>query len=549
MKRVFSLPAVAAVAIGLGAIGFGAGFGVRAMSDDGGDEVTQSVQSDGDIGIGNSVAPGAPKSIPASTDSAGRGGEASLGYGANDLGILPSCQGDLPVSISASGVDLAAAGISLRTLGSAFAPLSMSVRAEADCDFSIQRDGGTAASGPFSLVVDTTWRHKDTGTQVTVSQRASATAVANVIRQGYAQFSSGGSNFTVYASTIYYAGVDGEKKLDSTSPASPAIAPDGRQAADNTVLLAAIRDLAPSLGDQCFAHEVQGDWDDLKALGIGDPRGAVPSDLPLGQMYLSYVTPAAESCGGAALPQNAGIQFNANWYGDKSQSSVSVGANAVDLRYSPAGSFIGTITDNYANWQSNGIQFNIYGNKGNAGLGVDTIRKIAKALYPSFDDACFVRETTFDTKDLGAYGLKAPETPSGYKKGESRGVANDIADGCTKPEGYVEGFSYFVQYQDGENVISVNIDRYAAKDLAATSGYIGPNNINWVTSQGVNVSVSGYNQQGKTGGPSLDTLKALAKSIDPTVDFSKMTETGGDKIVPPDAPSSSSGSGSSGPTR
>lgn len=548
MKRVLSLPAVAAVAIGLGAIGFGAGFGVRAMSDDGADESPSLAQNDGDIASGNSVAPGAPKSIPASTDAAGRNGQSTLGYGADDLGILPSCQGDLPVSISAAGIDLAAAGISLRTLGSAFAPVSMSVRAEGDCDVSIQRDG-SAPTGPVGIVVDTTWRHKDTGTQVTVSQRASATAVANVIRQGYAQFSSGGSNFTVYANMIYYAGVDGQEK-PTTSPASPAIAPDGRQSTDNSVLLSAIRDIAPSLGEQCFAHEVQGDWSNLAALGIGDPRSAVPSDIPLGQVYLSYVTPAAEACGGAALPENAGIQFNANWYGDKSQSSVSVGANAVDQRYSPAGSYIGTITDNYANWQSDGIQFNVYGNKGNGGLGVDTIRKIAKALDPSFDDACFVREATFDVDNLGDFGLKAPQTPSGYKKGEERGVANDIADGCTRPEGYVEGFSYYVQYQDGENVISLNVDRYAAKDLPASTGYIGPNNINWITNQGVNISISGYNQQGKSGGPSLDTLKALARSVDPGVDFSKMTDSGDGKVVPPVPAASSSGSGSSSsPTR
>ncbi len=537
MKRAISLPVFAAAAIGLGVIGFGAGFGVRAMADES-DSSTPTVERSSDGDIATNMGGGfAPKSVPTGIDS-GEAGR-SLGYGTNDTMLAGGCQGDLTAPITANGIDLAAAGMTLRPLGSAFVPMSFSVRSEGDCDVSI-RDSimPPGSSENATLVVDTTWRHKDSGVHVTVSQRISDEPLSNTIRQNFAQFTTGGYDFTVYANIYYYTtkGVDSPSTNPSSGPGSaPAnssmIAPEGEVNLD--VLLAAIKDIAPELGEQCFATETTGEWSDLAALGIGDPRGAVPTDIPLQQMYLTYLQPAAESCGGAPLPAGKAASFNANWYAEKNQSSVSVNASAIDPRY-PQGTFPGNINEYYANWQSDGMQFNVYGYKSNGGLGIDTIRKIAKALDPSFDDKCFVQETKFDAGKLSSFGLSTPETPDGYKKGEESSSATSIASGCTKPEGYTDSFNYNVQFTDGDDVIAVNIGYYGAVEPAVGAGYITEGNINWTTSDGVNISVGGYNQGTKSGGPSLDDLKEVAKSIDPDVDFDAMSDRG--NVVPLPAP-------------
>ena len=548
MKRSLSVPVAAIAAVVLGIAGFGAGFAARVSGDDNSPDA-----------ILNNPAPNAnhsssgPATFPGrdirSGESGAPAGVGKSAYGPNDLAFHPGCQVDMPAAIGPGGVDLSKANFAVRPLGSAFVPMSFSVRAEAEC--SIKAD--TPSTG--ALVVDTTWRHKDSGVQLTVSQRLAGKDLVNVIRQNQATFTSGGYSYQLFANVYYYAGAKnyGIVPVDASGgrgPApSPSFAPGGADPATEAIILAAAKDLAPDFSDQCFAREVQGDWSDLAQFGLGDPRPAIPNGNALQGMIFTFIKPATTNCGGGTLTSDRGLQFSANWYGgDKTASSVSIYAGGMGSNFGGPVQGFGQIGDMTANWQSRNIQFNIYGNKNNSGLGIDAIRKIAKALDPSFNEACFVTETSFKGGDLGKFGLNTPKLPNGYKTGEEHGTSFKIADGCEVPDGYAAGgLSYYAQFADGDgNAISIAIERSQFSKFGPGNGYIAPGNIYWSDGNGVMYSVNGYSQDGGSG-PSLDVLKAVAKSLDPNVDFAKLQEGGGigGGIKPLPAPAI--GSGSSGP--
>ena len=519
MKRSLSLPVAAVGAVVLGVAGFGAGFVVRATNDD-----AQPAPQSANSGVAPSASGsnGGWSNFPGS-DQPGRdikvaadGGTTNSGYGEADASIMPACNFDLPAAITASGVDLAAANFAVRPLGSAFVPSSFSVRAVGDCSYN--DDGTPVDPGTGKIFVDTMWRHVDTGIQVSITQQVADGKLANVIRQNQASFTDGGYSFNVYVNNwYYYAGVKDaiEPALSSREPAGilPG-APDPRIA---EVLNAVVKDLAPGFNDQCFAHEVQGDWDDLATFGLGDPRSAIPSGAELQNMSFVYIEEAVTDCGGAPLTADGGIQFSANWYSnDKSGTNVSIYAGGMGPDQGQIWN-LGQINEYSANWQSHNIAFNVYGSTGgNSGLGTDAIRAIAKAIDPSFDEACFITETSFRRGDLGQFGLNAPVLPNGYEIREERGVSFDIRDDCDTPEGYVDnGMSYWSNYgDDNGNTISIGMDRSPYGKGEVGTGYVAPGSIYFVSADGIMVSVSGYNGTGGEG-PSLDVLKAIGLSIDP----------------------------------
>lgn len=540
MKRSLSLPVAAIGAVVLGVAGFGAGFAVRAATNDDTPSASVATFPSNQNGGGATGAPDVANNIPgfagAGRDVKVAADSDGLAYGENDASIMPACSVDLPVTITATGVDLASAGIDIRPLGSAFVPQSFSVRSVGDC---IDGDDGTPVpSGDGKVVIDTTWRHVDTGVQVTVTQQLADDSVANVIRQGQASFTDGGYTFTVWANSFYYYGA--KEGIDpAISSREPSILPGEQDPRVAEVLNAAISDLAPNFDDQCFAREVQGDWDDLAAFGLGDPRPAIPSDAQFQGMTFVYINPAAVDCGGGELSADRGLQFSANWYvNDKAGMSVSVYAGG--LGAGEGGWNLGQINEYSANWQSRNISFSIYGNtSGGSGIGADVIRAIATAFDPSFDETCFLTESTFRGGDLGRYGVNAPVLPDGYKLGEERGSTYILRDGCEKPEGYVaDSMSYWATYQDENgNVISIGMDRSPYGKIEAGQGYVGPGNIYFATGDGIMVSLSGYNQQGGEA-PSIDVLKEIGRSIDPSVDYDALDSgnMGGGIAVAPPAP-------------
>lgn len=554
MKRSLSLPVAAIGAVVLGVAGFGAGFAVRAADNDNTDSPSSSIAPANDlpapaIGIGSNnpgwTQPGRDVKVAAD----GGTGTSMANYGENDVSIMPACTVDLPVSITGAGIDLAAAGFVVKPLGSGFVAASFSVRSMGDCVYAA--DGTQTATGTGKVVVDTTWRHVETGIQVTVSQQVADDTVVNALRQNQASFTDGGYSFHVYANNYYYYGAKDGIDPAISSREAPAIAPGMPDPRVEAVLAEAVKDLAPGLSDQCFAREVQGDWADLAKFGLGDPRPALPSGVEFQNLMLIYTNPAAADCGGAALTMDQGFQFSANWYSnDKAGTNVSIYAGGMGPESSQGrGWNIGQISENSATWQSRNIAFNVYGNSANGqGLGVDTIRAIAKALDPSFDEACFMTESTFKGSDLSKFGIKSPVLPGGYKLSDERGVSYDVRDGCETPEGYIDNaLSYWSNYENGDgNIITIGLDRSPYGKSEAGTGYISPGNVYFVTADGVNVSISGYNKNGGEGA-SLDDLKAIGKSIDPSVDYDSLNATGGgSKPMPMPAPADTNRSTSGG---
>ncbi len=553
MKRSLSLPVAAIGAVVLGIAGFGAGFAVRAADDGDTSSLTTSIEPANDlpapaIGVGNNTPGWAQPGRDVKVAADGGSAPSMAGYGENDLSIMPACTVDLPISITGSGIDLAAAGFVVKPLGSGFVPSSFSVRSVSDCVYAA--DGSQTTTGTGKIVVDTTWRHIESGIQVTVSQQVADDKVVNVLRQNQASFTDGGYSFNVYANNYYYFGAKDGIDPAISSREVPAIAPGSPDPRVAAVLAEAVKDLAPDFSDQCFAREVQGDWADLAKFGLGDPRPALPSGVEFQNMTLIYTNPAATDCGGADLTMDQGFQFSANWYSnDKAGTNVSIYAGGMGPDQGQGQNWnIGQISEHSANWQSKNISFNIYGNSANGqGLGVDTIRALAKALDPSFDEACFMTESTFKGGDLGDYGINTPVLPGGYKLSDERGVSYDVREGCNTPEGYVDNaLSYWANHEDGDgSTITIGLDRSPYGKVEGGTGYISAGNIYFVTADGVNVSIAGYNKSGGEG-PSLDDLKAIGKSIDPTVDYDSLDATGGGGVprpmpMPADTTSSNSG--------
>ena len=69
--------------------------------------------------------------------------------------------------------------------------------------------------------------------------------------------------------------------------------PDPRTA---EVLRQLIGQLAPDLDQKCFWTTGSGDWSALAALGIGDPRGAIPSGYSLVDANSTTFNPPAAGC-------------------------------------------------------------------------------------------------------------------------------------------------------------------------------------------------------------------------------------------------------------
>src|SRR4051794_24905215 len=79
--------------------------------------------------------------------------------------------------------------------------------------------------------------------------------------------------------------------------------------------------------------------------------------------------------------------------------------------------------------------------------------------------------------------------------------------------------------------INANITRTTYKQPPPGTGFISDSNINWVKADGTMYSVSGYSKE-KGAGPGRDVLEAIAKSMDPDFDASKLNDGGGTVPVP-----------------
>lgn len=458
-------------------------------------------------------------SFPASTAVGGRGEDAAgspAKYGFPSFG----CMSPLPTeTLGVSAIDLPAAGIQPRVPRSGFELISISLSSMSDCDAQGQPTG---TSRP---VLGTTWRHTATGLEVYLSQVVSSEPVAPILRTDGATFSALGYLFSAYVNAYPV------RPLASDLPAAPIPDPRAEQ-----VLREVIAQVAPGFDQQCFWVATDGDWGDLPAFGIGDPRPAIPSGMNLSESHITAFKEPAAGCDTSVRPTE-GFGLYASWQGSNGHS---LGVSVTGLPPGSDTSSPGYIDQYSASWTNRGIQFSVwYASEKPDAANLDVIRAVARALDPSFDDACFVSQRQLTAADLGSVGLREPTPPTGYAIVGSWLTATDIAPGCARPAGFIPSYNLHWTLERGADTIDVNV--YASPGSVKNptpGGWIGDYGLGWVAADGTSYSISGYSE-GVNPNVSRDDLIAVARSLDPSLDISILVEEKGGAVPSrpaPDAP-------------
>ncbi len=503
--------------------------------------------NDGDSVAARDIAPvifpGYPVARPAELASASVNGQASAGwYGPNDVmtkgvdsrsAIYPvGCQAVLPLALGPT-LDLSSLGLVPGRLSGAFDLLSISIRSNGDCT-----DGRIVDKG--RPVIDTQWRHRESEIWLSISQSVEPARQANFMGRGYATVWANGQLYSISAGSYGPYPIGIREGRGGSGASTPAIAPgepypNGNDPRVADVIALAIADLAPSVSKECFAREVVGDWPALADFGFGDPRAALPSGFTQAYIDLRYAQPAPVQCGEPALtfPQS-GVQFVVNFTDGRDGN---LGINIYP--FNPGTEvYPGSLNDYGANWVSKNHQVSIYGNKSNGGLGVDALRKIAKALDPTFNETCLMVERKITEGDLAALGLGKATAPNGYSRDSAEGRSAGVSPSCTdeKLKQYSNVYFHWTFRRD-DNVIEANISRSTPNEPSPAQGNIGEGYINWYDGKGTWYSVNGGSRSGKDR-PAQDDLIAVAKSMDPSLDISTLTESDGGPIkpLPVDAP-------------
>ena len=459
------------------------------------------------------------KSLPPAT-----GGPASLNsYGKGGPGIAPGCLADISRVVSGSTIDPSGAGFQMNLLKSGFSLRSISVRGEGECD-----DKGVAKDP--HVAVDSMWLHEGTQLDVSLSQRVLIKPRASVRVPGYAVFSAGGYLYTASANSnlMYYGGGPIPAEIAGAYPGGPGGPGADPRAAG--VIDAMIAQLAPGFDKACFYEQKDGTWSDLRALGIGDPRPALPRGFTEQySQFVVYTTPAA-NCNAPALAERG--SFNASFVlgsgGKDGSGYLSVSAFALPAGQPPYPGYF----DGYnANWSNGSFQFSVNGGGGGGGagpgpgLGEDTIRAIATAMDPNFANACLMKNRQLTEQEFLALGYRAPVVPEAFKLENSQFNASELSANCKNlPEGIGNSVNanwhYTASTQD--TFLDVSINHFAGASDKFGIGSISGYGLNWMDSKGTHYSVNGFTGRKQTLGQ--DVLIAIAKSIDPTLDVSKLDE-------------------------
>ena len=539
--RLRSWPTFALGGVILAAAVFGGGFFAgNALNDDGDSDGTPAVANSPNFGSqlprtgpfstagngdedGSLVRYGGPGASPASAEGAADQAR-GLGYGG---ATVPSsyygCEAPVGDILLDGRIDPEAAGISPRFLGQGFQLVHVSVRAEGECG-----DDGQPTSG--RPLVESGWRHTETGVTVWVTQRLFDDPVANTRWATSANVVSGGYFFSVNAwNNYYYYGTDDLKPVDAGDGVEAAgiLPPDGADPAIEPVLNLALAQLAPDVAARCYYTQTEGSWADLAGFGVGDPRPAIPSGFSESNFQLFTFAAPGSDCpdNGAEAPE--GSSFWVQWTGDAGRSYLEVNV----YRYEPyeGDTWPGSLDDWGAYWSRDGYQFNVWGNGANGGLGKDVILAIAKALDRSFDEQCLITTSDLSVGELSALGVNAPSAPDGFEVGKSSLLRRGVAAGCPDPgNSTTYELSWSFIGDDGATIEVYGWINPTGSSSGETWGYVHDYGIEW-GSDGRNFSIWGNNPVGES---MREVVVEVALSIAPDLDVDSFKNDGGPIQLP-----------------
>lgn len=329
----------------------------------------------------------------------------AIGSGTSWSAAEPWCPALLGPVLTGSVIDLSAAGMTPRLPGDGFTLRSMSVGAAGACDNNGVSSSAADATG--SAMLDTQWRHDETGLDVWIHQQSADDPSPSVIQGTNASFSADGYTFQVGVSGgVVYATdmADGSR----TEPASPPME-SGASPEATALLQTVIGRLAPSLPEACFSREQDGGWEALSSLGVGDPRPAVPAGWTEEGVSSVIYLPPTDTCG--RPPLVGGGSLTASYTQTNSDGSwagaLFITANALppDVETMP-----GFISDYSVSWSNGTYSFGVYA-KAETAMPRDQLLAIARALDPAFD-VSNLEEMPTDSDGGVEYGVAPAQAPS-----------------------------------------------------------------------------------------------------------------------------------------
>jgi len=392
-----------------------------------------------------------------------------------------ACAGDIGAAVEGAAIAPSAIGIVPNLLGEGFHLTSLSLGS--DC-------AATANGTPVPFLA-TTWSIDGSDLPLSLSQEPGSSS-GNRIDDGSASFGWQGYVYTLAVP----AGTPVPGPLSAVS--------DSRQ-----VLLAAIAELAPGLDVSCFARRKTGSWSDLTALGIGDPRPAVPGGFSATGLQLSYLS--TPSCALAPAADDE-LSLFADF---RDAGGGWIGIGAWSLGKSSA--YPGSLQDGFAGWSSDRYQFSISGGSGDGSpVPSSVLLPIARALDPTFSTDCVMQAVVLSPAELPALGFHAPSPPAGWTETIASLTGNVVGASCARSFDFRGTYQLFWSFDGpGGLVLTASAYRVVAADPGPrTDPVIGDGCISWSDDRGTSYFVSGYSA---SGGPDPDrtVLVAVAQSMDP----------------------------------
>jgi len=447
------------------------------------------------------------------------------------------CGAPITPAVSGGAVDPTKMGFVPNMLGAGFTLTGVGFASQGRCG----KDG--QAEAPH-LTMTSQWLYGQGGPTVSVTQTEGADPVANVVMPGNASFTFGDSTYSIWASSFVGGPVPvsdgGPVPADSTSGQGATIAKSGPNMPPTDpkiaeAINAAIAQLAPGL-QQCFYRQVDGGWGDLEKLGIGDPRGAIPTGFSQQSVYVSYFNSPDASCPKSAVPFDGQGNFNANFTSDAGflQMNAYSAPAATSAGSPPQSAQRGRSGDSFASWTNGSLYFNVSGSGPAVTRGV--ITAVATALDPNFAKACMVATKPMTSTEVGATGVHTPQAPDGYRLDNSTFTANQSTGDCAGSAPSATGFALSWMFvSDHGSLIQASAQR-GTVDGSGGPVMIADDSLLWSDDNGVEYSVTGL----KLAVP-RDILLAVAKSMDPSFSESRLLppSSGAGTSTNPSGPASS----------
>ncbi|MGE3076427.1 MAG: hypothetical protein AB7N24_11140 [Dehalococcoidia bacterium] len=337
-------------------------------------------------------------------------------------------------------------------------------------------------------VLQTRWRHVDSGQEIWVSQSEGETPVARISTL-YTAFSDGGFDFNVavFPSPRLEVSSDEQRKI----------------------LLTAMAELGNQRDLKCFYENEPRDWNDLAALGIGDPRPAIPSSLSVFRLEFSMLREPDEGC--PSLPRidsEPEMQFTAMLRDGNDLLSLHIRSTVAQ---EPPSKFEPGTT----NWSNADYAFSIVWHPEHH--SDDDIRRIARALDPSFDAVCKLESSEASVDELGKWQVNQPAFPATVSKPLAVQVSTvHGSPGCSPAD---SGFyaHWMVESTDPVGIIEVLV-RAGPQTQPYLTYYGEDSSIYWKRADGTEFVVSGIKSHFERS-----ALLAIARSIDIDFDESQLT--------------------------